>query len=165
MKMKPLQDKPAQAPQAENSRHLFGPRGLATLIPPIVKPALHKRAPATAQLLADWAAIIGPALADVSTPRKLFQGTLAIACSGPVAMELQHLAPVLMNRINTHLGQIAVTRLRFVQDVQTQPSEPPARIPATEAAARAVDLPPGKLRDALLSLGAQVLSTSPLLRR
>jgi hypothetical protein len=156
MTTKSPQDKPPEKP-----RHVFGPRNLATLLPPIVKPVFRKRAPATAQLLADWEAIVGPALSAVTTPRKLFQGTLAIACPGPVAMELQHLAPVLIGRINAYLGQVAVTRLRFVQDMPMAASAEPPRVPATAAAERAVDLPPGPLRDALLALGAQVLSTSP----
>ena len=95
-------------------------------------PAFRKRAPATAQLLADWPAIVGPALAAVTAPRRFASGTLAIACSGPIALELQHLAGELMARINAHLGRVTVTRLRFVQE--------PAALPATQgdpAAARA----------------------------
>ena len=146
----------------ENSnapRHLYGPRGLAALVTPLVRPAFKRRAPATAQVVADWDAIVGPAIAAVTVPKKLFTGTLVIGCSGPVAMELQHLAPQLMGRINTHLGKVAVTRLRFVQDAPVAPV--PRRPPppqAIAAAQRAVaDLPPGPLRDALESLGRVVL--------
>lgn len=150
---------------ADKTRHVFGPRGLSAILPGLVRPALRKRAPAVAALLADWAQVMGPALAAVTTPRKLFQGTLAIACSGPIAMELQHLAPTLIARINTHLGQTAVTRLRFVPETRAAPPTPPM-VPNTGAATRALgDLPPGKLRDALLELGAAVLSTSPRPRR
>ena len=66
-------------------RHLYGPRPVGALLPALVRPAFRRRAPATAQVLADWEAIIGPALAAVTTPRKLFAGTLAIGCAGPVA--------------------------------------------------------------------------------
>jgi hypothetical protein len=103
---------------------------------------------------------MGPAIASVSVPRKLFAGTLAIACSGPLAIEMQHLAPQLIERINRHLGKIAVTRLRFVQD------PPPARVaprpprPAAVARARAAvaAMPEGELRDALEALGRAVLA-------
>ena len=152
---------------SDKSRHVFGPRQLSAVLPPLVRPAYRKRSPATAQVLLDWALIVGPAIAAVTTPRKLFAGTLSIACIGPVAMELQHLAPTLIGRINAHMGQVVVSRLRFVQDLSaTAPPPAPRRLPASAAAARAVlDLPEGPLRDALQSLGGMVLSTPPTRRR
>ena len=157
----PTDNKP-RAPARTDGRHVFGPRPLGALIPPIVRPAFKKRSPATAQVLADWKIIMGPAIAATTTPRKLFAGTLSIACIGPVAMELQHLAPTLIGRINAHMGQILVSRLRFVQDIQPNTPPPPARKPANEAAQKAVaTIPDGELRDALESLGRMVLSTPP----
>ncbi len=141
-------------------RHIYGPRPVGALVPALVRPAFRRRAPATAQVLADWEAIVGPAIAALTTPRKLFSGTLSIACAGPVALELQHLSTALMGRINGHLGSIAVTRLRFIQDVSAMAPPPaPKRKPATLAARRAVaDLPEGPLRDALEALGRVVLT-------
>ena len=43
-----------------------------------------------------WSGIVGPILADLTVPRRLSQGTLTIGCSGPVAMELQHLSTELL---------------------------------------------------------------------
>ena len=153
-------DEPDDKAQDVANRHLYGPRPVGALLPALVRPAFRRRAPATAQVLADWEAIVGPALAAVTTPRKLFSGTLAIGCAGPVAMELQHLAVPLMARINGHLGRVAVTRLRFLQDVPPpRPTLPPPRPQAIEAARRAVaSLPEGQLRDALESLGRVVLT-------
>jgi hypothetical protein len=63
-----------------------------------------------------------------------------------------------MQRINAHLGQIAVQRLKFVQDLNPPPPLKPKPIPATEAARLAVgDMPDGELRAALERLGAMVL--------
>lgn len=150
----------------EKARHIYGPRQLSAVLPPLVRPAYRRRSPATAQVLLDWDAIVGPAIAAVTTPRKLFAGTLSIACNGPVAMELQHLAPYLIGRINTHMGQVVVSRLRFVQDLSATPPPAPKRLPAEAAAAREVmDLPEGPLRDALQSLGSMVLSTPPRRKR
>src|SRR5277367_5270252 len=98
-----------------NERHVYGPRPVAALLTRVTRPAFRRRAPATAQVLADWTAIVGPAIAAVTTPRRLTHGTLTIACAGPIAMELQHLATEVMGRINAHLGSQAVTALRFVQ--------------------------------------------------
>ena len=55
--------------------------------------------------MADWPTIVGPAIAAVTMPRRLHGGTLTIACAGPIAMELQHLAREVIERINTHLGR------------------------------------------------------------
>ena len=144
----------------DGSRHVYGPRAIGALVPALVKPAFSKRAPATAQVVADWEIIVGPAIAAVSVPRKLFSGTLAIACSGPLALELQHLAPQLIERINRHLGKIAVTRLRFIQDAPPLRAAPRPPRPAAVAKARAAvaGLPAGDLRDALEALGRAVLA-------
>jgi hypothetical protein len=152
------EDKARQSDVA--SRHVYGPRPVSALVPALVRPAFRRRAPATAQVLADWEAIVGPALAAETTPRKLFSGTLSIVCAGPVALELQHLAEPLMARINGHLGKVAVTRLRFIQDIpRALPPVAPRRQPAIDAARQAVaSLPAGELRDALESLGRVVLS-------
>lgn len=74
--------------------------------------------------MADWPELVGPALAAVTEPERLSAGTLTIACAGPVAMELQHLAPELIERINGGLGRAAVERLRFRQ---RSPAAPAAR--------------------------------------
>jgi len=147
-------------PPASGNRHIYGPRPVSALVPGLVRPAFARRAPATAQVLADWEAIVGPVLAAQTTPRRLFSGTLSIACAGPVALELQHLSTALMGRINGHLGKVAVTRLRFVQDIPPAlPPVPAKRAPALRAARKAVaDLPEGELRDALEALGRVVLT-------
>jgi hypothetical protein len=158
------QDTEDKAPQPDvPSRHVYGPRPVSALVPALVRPAFRRRAPATAQVLADWEAIVGPALAAETTPRKLFSGTLSIVCTGPVALELQHLTEPLMARINAHLGHVAVTRLRFIQDIPPAlPRAAPPRPQAVEAARRAVaSLPAGELRDALESLGRVVLTDRP----
>jgi hypothetical protein len=147
-------------PDGDKERFVYGPRPVGALVPAITRPAFRRRAPATAQLLADWPMIVGPAPAAVTAPRRLSGQTLSIACPGPVALELQHLAPLLIERINTHLGRRVVDRLRFVQDAPQQAADPaPPPSPAAVAAAESAvaDLPPGSLRDALAALGRMVL--------
>lgn len=146
-----------------DERHVYGPRPVGALMPRLTRPAFRRRAPATAQVLADWSAIVGPAIGAVTTPRRLSAGTLTIACAGPIAMELQHLASEVISRINAHLGTQAVSALRFVQTA-TQPAAPialpvrhdPAKLAAVESAVR--DVPDGELRHALVSLGHAMLS-------
>ena len=147
-------------------RHVYGPRPIGALLPSLTRPAFRRQGPAAAQVLADWPLIIGPELAALTQPRRLVGGTLTIACSGPMAMELQHLAPELIARINEQLGAEPVQRLRFVQ---TAPRRAPAARPASppsaaarRAAERAVGgFPAGGLRDALAALGRAVLAGTP----
>ncbi len=145
---------------AAAARHVYGPRPLGALLPAVTRTALRRRGPALGHLLADWPAIIGPALAAITTPRRLAAGTLTLACDGPVALEMQHLAPQIIERINVALGHHTVARLRFVR---ATPAAPAVTLPrpapgATAAAARRLDdFPPGPLRDALLALGTVLL--------
>jgi hypothetical protein len=145
----------------ENERYVGGPRPVGAIVPRLVRPAFRKRSPAGALLMADWEAVVGPALAAVTMPRRLAAGTLTLACAGPVAMELTHLAPELIARINAHLGREAVERLRFVQQApagrpaaaraKPRPAALPARV---EAAIGRV--PEGELREALAKLARGV---------
>jgi len=146
---------------AEQKRFLGGPRPIGALVPGVTRPAFKRKSPAGAQIMADWPALVGPAIAAVSQPLRLTQGTLTLACSGPVAMEMQHLAPQLAGRINAALGRVAVERFRFVQRapagaVAKKPREsPPKPLPErVESALEGVTSP--ELRDALARLARGV---------
>ncbi len=150
--------------QDDTARHIYGPRQLAAIMPAVVRSAFRRRSPGAAHVLAEWEAIAGPAIAATSRPRRLFAGTLSISISSANALELQHYSSTLIDRINTHLGHRAVSRIRFVQDFSAAPSPPPPprRAAGENAAARAVaHLPGGALRDALERLGRQVLTDRP----
>jgi len=147
------------------ARHVYGPRPLAALLPGVTRTAFRRRAPGTAQVMADWGSIVGPALAAVTLPRRLARGSLTIACSGPIAMELQHLSGELIARINTALGAGVVTALRFVQIApESRAVAPASPKPSPQSRARAESavesLPPGELRDALTALGRAVFGAS-----
>lgn len=149
------------ARDAEEKRFLGGPRPLGTLIPGLTRPAFKRKSPAGAQIMADWPALAGPAIAAVTQPLRLSSGTLTLACSGPVALELQHLAPQLAGRINAALGRVVVERFRFVQQApagaapRARPRPRQAALPArVESALGTVASP--ELRDALERLGRGV---------
>ncbi len=141
-------------------RHVYGPRPVGALVPGLTRAAFRRRAPGTAQVLADWPNLVGPALAAVTLPRRLAAGTLTIACSGPIAMELQHLSGELIARINTALGAGVVNKLRFLQIAPEPPAIVPVVKPSPQSRARAESavesLPAGPLRDALAALGGAV---------
>jgi hypothetical protein len=137
-----------------------GPLALGSLIPRLTRPVFRKRSPAGAQLMADWPDVVGPALAAVTQPLRLSAGTLTLGCAGPVAMELQHLAPELIGRINAHLGRVVVERLRFVQQAPpgaapAAPRPKPVTLPET-VEAKLASMPEGELREALAKLARGV---------
>jgi hypothetical protein len=79
-----------------------------------------------ARLKADWSAVIGADIAASSWPQALGRdGALKLRVAAATALELQHRAPLLIERINVYLGRPAVSRLVFVQG--PLPLAPPAR--------------------------------------
>jgi hypothetical protein len=146
------------------SRSVHGPRSIAGLVPVVARSAFNRSAPGIARLVENWAGIVGPVLAEATVPRQLAQRTLTIGCSGPVAMELQHLTGELIGRVNQYFGSQTVHRLRFLQTAAPRTGHRPkphlteaARMKADEAVA---NMPEGPLRSALAGLGQAVLSES-----
>jgi len=146
------------------SRGVHGPRPIGALVPVVARTAFGRISPGAARLTEAWPGIVGPALAAVTEPRRLVQGTLTIGCSGPVAMELQHLSDELVGRVNQYLGSAAVRNLRFAQTMTARSPPRAGRVPTKameQAAAEAVaHLPDGPLRSALAALGCAVLIES-----
>ena len=146
----------AEAGAAEaKERRTYSTLPLAQLVPGVTRPAFKKRSPAGAELMADWANVVGARLALATEPRRLTRGQLTIACAGPMAMELQHVAAELMDRINTYAGTKLVERLRFVQDhVAVAPAAVPKRRHVEPEPV--TGLPQGELNDALSGLLAAI---------
>ncbi len=92
-------------------------RALGATLPRLTKSVLAKRGSGFAAVVTEWAQIVGPELAAASVPERLTTstGVLALRVEGAAAVELQHLAPLLIERINTFLGRPAVTRLKLVR--------------------------------------------------
>lgn len=99
---------------------------LSAELPGLTKTAFRNtlggRGFAEAGLITEWASIVGDEIARVSQPLQLGfprgerkGGVLTIACSGAAALELQHLKPQILERVNTHFGYGAVAELRFKQ--------------------------------------------------
>lgn len=99
-----------------------GPKALSALLPRIAGKALRERGFDTAAIVTDWPAIVGELLASETVPEKLVRprgansgGTLHIRVNGAFATELQHLEPVMIERINGFFGYAAVARLALIQ--------------------------------------------------
>ena len=161
-----------KAHMGKDWRPVHGPRPIAALIPVVTRAAFRHRMPGAYQLLEAWSGIVGPELAAVTMPRRLFRQTLTIHCLGPVAMELQHVSNELIGRINQYLGSQGVQRLRFLQTLAPRaipPSKSSLANPSlaksavtaameTTADAAVAAVPEGPLRAALASLGRAVLA-------
>jgi hypothetical protein len=121
-----------------------------------------------ARLKADWAAIIGPELADSTWPAALARGgALKLIVMPAKALEVQHRAPFVIDRINLFLGRCAVTRLALVQGVlplrALERRAPVRPVPAGAAAAldrQLAGIADPELRAALVRLGHAVIATS-----
>ncbi len=149
---------------------------MAALLPQAVGETFRRRGFTEAGILTRWSEIVGPHIAAESAPERLSfprgdrrDGTLHVRVSGPLATELQHLAPQLIERINTHFGYAAVGRINIVQApvaarVESPPPAPPPTKPDPAADAKlAHELSPIKddgLKGALLRLGRAVRGAS-----
>lgn len=113
-----------------------GMRVAGSLVGALTKKALGKRGFASAAIITDWATIVGPDLAKHTRPQKLTfpkgkrdGGTVHILTSGPMALQLQHLAPMVVDRINGYFGYGAVAEIRLVQGALSQDSARKKRHP------------------------------------
>jgi hypothetical protein len=166
-----------QGGEAAPARREMGLLPVASLVSSVTRPLMRGKQAAVARLALDWPTVVGPALAAVTVPERLVGGsgdkagggTLTIRASGPVALELAHLAPELIERINAYLGRGAVAQLRFTERRrhrgEAQPAPPPRPLPkrppreaVAKAAATVADLPDGPLKDALARLGAHLIA-------
>lgn len=160
----------------ENARRRNGLARLSSELPALTKTAFRNtmggRGFAEAGLITEWASIVGADVARMSRPLQLaFRrgerkgGVLTIACGGAAALELQHLKPQILDRINSHFGYAAVAELRFQQgSVALSPkpksrlrdSKPPSAAEIAETAALVDTVPDGEIKASLLRLGLAI---------
>lgn len=154
------------------SRGVNRPKALAEAVASITKPAFAKRGLSSAAIVNRWPDIIGPMLAAHSAPERIVYpkgervgGTLFLRIdSGSLAVELQHLQPLLMERINGYIGYRAVADIKILQGPLPPRTEaPPPRVrplnageeKALEQCLISVDDP--GLRASLEALGRSVM--------
>ena len=152
-----------------------GPRSLAAMLPKIARPAFGKRGFVEASVLTDWPQIVGSVLAGETRPLRLTfhrgaktDGTLQIRVTSAFSTELQHLAPLVIERINRYFGFGAVGRLTLSQGpVIRPPSRKRRQLPDPEPEAlkrlesRVAAIEDEELRRALAGLGRNVISRRP----
>jgi hypothetical protein len=146
---------------AESERR-HGFRAVGLMVSRLAAPVVAKRGGGVLlRLKADWSAIVGAEWAAAAWPAALGRdGALKLRTAPAAALELQHRAPLLIERINLYLGRPAVARLVLIQ--QTLPRAPgpggsaPRFLAAGEAEAldrRLAGIADPELRAALSRLG------------
>ena len=153
-------------------------KSLAGSVSRVAAPILGKRGFAEAEMVLQWAAVVGEDLARLSAPVKLSfgaagtaeasqrrNGTLQLRVAPGTAVEFQHLEPVIVERINTFFGYRAVARLSLRQGPLPRRPAPPKPI-RTLNPAEAKQLDRGlegitdpELRAALEQLGRAVIGS------
>jgi hypothetical protein len=161
----------------EKTRRGGGPKPLAASVGRLAKKTIGKRGFAEAGLITGWEGVVGPELAASCWPDRLSfppgrrdGGTLRIRVTGGIALELQHMEPQLLERINGHFGYRAIERISMIHAPpemnapRPRPRNPvkPATTPRAEDRA-AIDAALSSVQDAEISaalarLGYAVIS-------
>jgi len=94
----------------------FKPVRLSQMVPALTRKVFRERGFHQASILTNWSEIVGQELAAKCCPEKISrEGVLTLRVDGPVALEIQHLEPQLLERIATHFGYRAVVRISIRQ--------------------------------------------------
>jgi hypothetical protein len=115
---------------------------LADLVSGTLQSAFARQGFAAVDIITHWEDIVGPELAGRTEPLRLVwprrddpdsTGVLTVRVEGAYAIELQHLAPVVIERVNRYFGwrcvgriairQGPVTRRQRVPDLPLEPDE------------------------------------------
>ena len=149
-------------------------------VPAIARKVFEAQGFSSASILSDWPVIIGSEFADITAPERLVWprgshysqmdeddprktpsnkrsgATLLLRVEGPRSLEIQHIAPQLLERINTYFGYRAIAELRIVQGPvkRDKPQTSPAR--EVKAVTLEKEIEDEKLRAALSKLGGSI---------
>jgi hypothetical protein len=171
--MKPLnylrdipQTKPAQG---------FQGRAVGAVLGRITAPVMKKRGFRQIDILAHWPMIVGQQLAALSCPERISRtgrvlreggegAVLTVRVEGAMALEVQHMAPLILERINQHYGAGAIARLNIVQGplpldylkAQAARETPLSDDEILDAEATLDGFGSSRLKQALARLGARV---------
>jgi hypothetical protein len=153
-------------------RRAHVPRAIAETVDRLTRPLFAKRGFAQGAVMREWDAIVGPELSAQTLPERIAfppgmrnGGTLHLRVgNGVAATTLQHLEPMVIERINGYFGYAAVIRLRLIQrPLPPRPAAPLPRVRALDGAQEArlqsclASVPDGDLRQALDALGRAIM--------
>ena len=151
--------------------HSSRAKPVGEFVPALMKPAFEKYGFPAAAILTDWAAIAGRELAAFTAPERLKwprktssdadggQGaTLILRVDGPRALEVEHMRPRLIERINASFGYRAVADIRVLQAPLIRREAPKPRTLRPPAASTAIfaDVREDRVKEALARIAAGI---------
>jgi hypothetical protein len=150
-------------------------RRLGDLVGRCLSKTLARQGFASTELVTRWAEIVGPEIAAHAEPVKIQwvrradpeavePATLVLRVEGPVAIEIQHLSGVIVERVNRFFGWRAISRVALRQAPlifrdQPKPVAGPSAERTAAVAATLTDVADEELRQALARLGAAIKRT------
>jgi hypothetical protein len=144
---------------------------LSTLTSGLLAESFRKQGFASAELVTKWPEIVGADIAEHAEPLKIQwrrpaegepqePGTLVLRVEGPAAIEVQHLAQVILERVNRFFGWQAVDRIALRQAPLKRDRRKPLRTADPAETARIAAALPAieddDLKQALARLGAAI---------
>lgn len=122
--------------EEQKRRWSLFPKTLSACIEPVTKPVLKTQGLAGSRIISEWPAIVGAQLSSHCQPQKLSfpagkktDGTLSIAVENGFAPELQHMQPLILERLATYFGYKAVSRITIAHTYAPQTQKPPEPMP------------------------------------
>jgi hypothetical protein len=152
-----------------------GVKKLGRLLPKEAKAAFKKFGFSQTRIISQWKNVVGVDMAAASQPMKMRfprgqrdGGTLDIMVDAGWALELQHLEPLMIERINGFFGYAAVAKITITQG-PTGLAKPKEKLPEPELTpeqkheldALVANTKDDELRETLTRLGAGILSHAP----
>lgn len=151
----------------------WGARAVGTYVARVLDPVARARGFNTTALLSEWPAIVGAELASYTMPDKIVWprrqeeqearkhrpegATLTLRVEGPRAIEVQHCAGQILERVNSYFGYRAIAEMRILQapvvKVRPRRRAPPQPIPEQPLPPKTAINDEG-LRHALMRLGS-----------
>jgi hypothetical protein len=150
------------------------PKPLADLIGGSIGVAFRRQGFASTEIVTHWDEIVGSEIAAIAEPVRMrwtrgrsgeesAAATLVLRVEGPVALEIQHLADVIIARVNCHMGWCAVGAIALQQAPLMRRRSKPQRPAIDEELAQSIAAQTGiaddRLRSAIGRLGAAIKGT------
>jgi hypothetical protein len=148
---------------------------LSQLVGKTIADAFARQGFASTGLVTHWEEIVGPDIAPYAEPMRMQwprrvheddpePATLILRVEGPVALEIQHLAGVIIERVNRFfgfraVGRIAIRQAPLARRVVRRKPAPPDPAAVARLAAAMPEIADDGLRQALARLGVAVKGT------
>ena len=144
------------------------PKTLSKCVEQLTRPALKTQGLAGSRIITEWKSIVGEKLSSHSQPQKLSfpagkksDGTLAIAVENGFAPELQHLQPMILERLAVYFGYRAVSRITishtYVPESKKIPKKPLKKNLSKDSLALVEKVDDLELREALAGIAKTLL--------